>query len=256
MEKVPCPECGKEYEKLGTHWIYSPDHRPDFTSKQEEIITGLLMGDGCLNRPGKNPRIQVGMISPNYLKYLDNIFGVLGTGVNLTMTAEENAKKCRDSGFSPNAKPENYSDLYSWRTRSHPELHNWNWYKTGKKVWPESIELTPTVLKHWFVGDGYWDNSGTQNHISIGMANEVENTEKVNRMFKNSGLPIPSNYNMSERKDGGIGCAACFSVEDSKTLWEYMGDFLPDFEYKFPKISKAVIENPPSLPLSDDILAY
>jgi len=150
--KVECPECGEKYKQLGQHWTGSCS-APQLTKQQYDIVVGLLMGDGNLRRNGKNPHIKIVMISPNYLEYLDEMFGCLGTGIRLTQTAAESAKRNRDSGFSPNAKEENYSDLYQWRTRSLPELHDFNWYKTGKKVWPEDIELTPTVLKHLYCGD-------------------------------------------------------------------------------------------------------
>jgi hypothetical protein len=235
-EKVACPECGEKYENLGQHWRYNPSHRPSFTQHQEEVITGLIMGDGYIDTHNKNPLIKCGMISQNYLEYIDSVFGCLGTGVSLQITAKESAKKSRDRGFSPNAKAENYSDLYRWTSRTHPELEEWaNWYSTGKKIWPEDIELTPVVLKHWYCGDGCWRNTDSKNYISIAMSNEIENQDKVTQIFENVGLPAPSNYNISERKDGSKKCNAEWTVEQSKELWEYMGEPLPDFEYKWPE---------------------
>jgi len=227
-----CSQCGTEYQIIASHWSRGSCEYPSFTDHQREIITGLLMGDGSINRRNnKNPRIQCNMISPNYLKYIDGEFGVFGNGVSLAKTAEENAKHSRNSGFRPNAKKENYSDVYRWQSMSHPELQKFaDWYSTGKKVWPSDIELTPTVLKHWYCGDGHWNNSETNNYIVISMANEVENTDKVNKMFENVGLPSPNNYNTS-----GIKCDAVFTAEQSKELWEYMGEPLPDFEYKWPE---------------------
>lgn len=232
-----CPECGEEYEQLGKHWRWNPDHRPELTQHQKEVISGLLMGDGCVNRDSKNPLIQCNMIRPNYLEYLDNIFGCLSTGVKLKHTAEENAQIKRDSGFSPNANAKDYSDLYIWRSRSLPELQEFaDWYSSGKKVWPEDIELTPTVLKHWYCGDGSWNNSGSRSYVRIGMANEVENTDKVDRYFERANLPTPSNYHIGELKNcDAMRCTAAWSVEDSKKLWDYMGKPLPDFEYKWPE---------------------
>jgi hypothetical protein len=235
-EKVACPECGEEYKQLGQHWRWNKHHRPSFTDYQKEVITGLLMGDGCIRRSDKNPRIQCEMISPNYLEYISYIFGCLGTGVSLKCTAEENAKRSRNSGFRPNAKSENYSDVYYWRSRNNPELEEFaDWYSTGEKLWPEDIELTPTVLKHWYCGDGCWQNKSNNNCIKISMANEIENQDKVSQMFKKVGLPTPSNYVISERKDGGKTCGALWTIEQSKKLWDYMGEPLPDFYYKWPE---------------------
>jgi len=237
MTKI-CNHCGNEYKKLGTHWSMSSQcSHPSFTDHKREIITGLLMGDGSIKRQkNRNPYLRCGMISKNYLQHIDDQFGVFGNGVSLQMTAAENAKAKRESGFRPNADATDYSDVYIWRSVSHPELQEFaDWYAFGQKVWPERIELTPTVLKHWYCGDGHWNNSGTQNRIEIAMANEVDNTDKVDQLFKNVGLPSPSNYVISERKDGSKRCNAVFTVDQSKELWQYMGEPLPDFEYKWPK---------------------
>jgi len=232
-----CPQCGTEYKMVAQHWNCGSCERPSFTDHQREIITGLLMGDGTINRSSDgNPLLQCEMISPNYLKYIDGEFGIFGHGVSLAKTAEENAKAKSDSGFRPNAKADNYSDVYRWWSMAHPELQEFaEWYSTGTKVWPSNIELKPTVMKHWYCGDGTWHNHGSHNRIKIGMANEVENTEKIDKMFENVGLSSPSNYAISERKDGSMNCVAEFTVEQSKELWKYMGEPLPDFEYKWPE---------------------
>jgi hypothetical protein len=231
-----CPECGTEYDALGTHWRFNADHRPSLTDHQHEIVVGLLMGDGCLSRADKNPHLVVSMISPNYLEYLDDEFGIFGNGVSLIKTAAESAKSNRDSGFQPDADVKDYSDLYEWRSRALPELHQYaDWYSSGEKVWPADIELTPTVLKHWYCGDGTYHNYYTDNYIKISMSNEADNTDKVEQIFENAGLPAPNNWSISERATGGVRCNARFTVDQSQELWEYMGDPLPDFAYKWPE---------------------
>jgi len=232
---VKCPECGGEYQKLGQHWNFSPSHRPELTQKQIEITTGLLMGDGCILNDSKNCYMKVTMTSPNYLKHLNKIFGCLGTEIWLEKTAAENVKIHKKSGFNPNAKEENYSDVYTWPTKCHPKFNEFReWYSTGEKVWPEDIKLTPTVLKHWYVGDGNYDNHESCERIKIAMSNEIENTEKVSNYFQSSGLPKPTNFT---EFDNGFGksCVAQWTTEDSHKLWDYMGKPLPDFEYKWPE---------------------
>jgi hypothetical protein len=232
---VECPECGDEYTNLGQHWRWNPSHRSELTQKQLEITIGSLMGDGCIISSHKSCYLKIGMISPNYLEYLNHIFGCLGNGVTLRNTAAESAKNARDSGFSPNAKEKNCSDFYVWRTKSHPKFNGFrDWYSTGEKVWPENIELTPTVLKHWYVGDGNYSNKLGQKYIRISMANEVENTEKVSQYFVDAGLPKPSNYDIQENNYSGK-CNAEWAVEGSQKLFDYMGEPLPDFEYKWPE---------------------
>lgn len=232
-----CEQCGNEYKEIAKHWSMSNCEWPSFTDQQREIITGLLMGDGSINRSkNRNPRLECSMISPNYLKYIDEKFDIFGKGTSLRQTAKESAESNRNRGFRTNAKAENYHDLYIWRSMAHPELQEFeNWYSSNKKVWPKSIELTPVVLKHWYCGDGNWNNSSTNNYIAISMSNEKNNTGKVSKIFERVGLPAPSCYVTSERTDGSIRCSAQFTVEQSKELWEYMGEPLPDFEYKWPE---------------------
>jgi len=232
MVKI-CTQCGNEYQRIGQHWSLSSDcSHPSFTDHQREVITGLLMGDGCIHKAKNgNPYLVCSMISENYLQHIDDQFGVFGNVVSLKMTAAESAEHVRETGFDQNADADDYQDLYRWRSIRHPELQEFaDWYASGKKVWPESIELTPTVLKHWYCGDGNWNNSGTNNYIRIAMANEVNNTDKVNQLFENAGLPSPSNYDISENN-----CIAEFTVDKSRELWQYMGEPLPDFEYKWPE---------------------
>jgi len=226
-----CPQCGKGYKSLSSHWNQSSCERPNFTNHQREIIVGLLMGDGYITMCGKNPLLECEMISKNYLEHIDKQFGIFSNGVSLSKTAKENAKQSRENGFSPNAKEENYNDVYRWYSMTHPKLQEFlEWYSTGEKVWPKNIELTPTALKHWYCGDGSRDSHGSHNYIRIAMANEVENRDKVNKIFENSGLPSPNNYNINKNN-----CIAQFTVDQSEELWEYMGEPLPDFRYKWPK---------------------
>jgi len=226
-----CPQCGEGYKNVSQHWNYSSCERPSFTHHQREIITGLLMGDGNIDRGrGRKPRLRAKMVSPNYLEYLHMEFGILSTEVRLSNTAEEMRENARSTN-SVVSEHHNLSDVYSWSTVRHPELQEFSgWYSSGEKVWPESIELTPTVLKHWYCGDGNWSNNGSHNYIQISMKNEEQNTDKADNMFNSVGLPSPSTYNTS-----GGGCEALFTVEQSQQLWEYMGEPLPDFEYKWPE---------------------
>jgi hypothetical protein len=232
-----CKQCGRKFERLAQHWSQSNNCQyPPLSQYQREVATGLLMGDGSIDRSSKNACLQSVMISQNYLEHVDKQFGRFGNGVSLHQTAAESAQHNCKSGFSPDADADDYSDVYHWRSMRHPNLTEFAaWYDSGSKVWPDDIELTPTVLKHWYCGDGTYDNNGYNNRIRISMSNEIDNTDKVDAMFENVGLPTPSNYATSERSDGSLRCNAQFTVEKSRKLWDYMGDPLPDFEYKWPE---------------------
>ena len=204
-----CESCGNEYKSIGKHWGRTSWDYPKITDKQHQIITGLLMGDGWVHSR-KTPRLQATMVSENYLYYLSNSFGKLSNGVKL-----------REEG------DKNYKDKYTW-SFSHPHLQKYrDWYSSGEKIWPEDLNLTPTVLKHWYCGDG----TKHRNTIVISMWNEHKRLDKASKIFENSGLPSPSNYNINEEKST---CDAQFTVKQSEIIWDYMGEPLPDFGYKWP----------------------
>jgi hypothetical protein len=230
---VFCEQCNSKYERIGGHWTRSTScNYPSISEKKKDILIGLLMGDGSIGHAGcKNQRISTTMISPNYLKYVGNKLGWLSTGVRFSKSAKESATEALERGFDTNAKEENYADQYNLRTRSHPFITSLSdWYSSGSKVWPEDIKLTPTVLKHWYCGDGHYRSDTTHSNIVITIDNEIDNKEKISNYFNNVELPPPSNYNTSSKTAN-----AEWTVEDSYDLWNYMGKPLPDFEYKWPK---------------------
>lgn len=207
-----CPSCGDSFAALGKHWRYSPDHRPELTEQQHDILTGLLMSDGTIWKDGDdNPQFQANMIEKDYLCWLDSLLGVLSLGVELRDDATESTNR-----------------VYSWRTRNIPELQQYqSWYKSGKKVWPPDIELSPTVLTHLYVGDGHYHESG---YVEIGVNNEARNVDKLKAYFTDVGLPEPD-----YRESTGVH-KLVWSVEESKVLFEYMDEAPPGFDYKFPNL--------------------
>ena len=230
-----CPSCETEYERLGSHWYWNEGHRPALTDYQREIITGLMMSDGTLERGGENPFLTVSMITKEYIDWLDVTFTHFSTGTDLHRTASEKAKDRRKYGFDESASSKDYHNMWRFRTCSLPELSDFNWYTgdSGKKVWPEDIDLTPTVLTHWFVGDGHWKNRESSDHISIAASNEFENKDKIDNYFTQANLPTPSNYN-KYKTNNTQNMELEFTVEDSYTIFEYMDPAPPGFGYKFP----------------------
>lgn len=228
---MDCFSCGYEGTRrgLGSHYGSKPDHRPELTDEQHQIISGLLMGDGHINRSATTPRLRAEMINREYLEYLDDKFSHIGNGVSLSRTAEEQSKSHRESGFNESADEESYSDCYWWETMCHQELEEYaTWYESGEKVFPKDLKLTPTILKHWYVCDGgIIDKNAKNERIRINLDNERKNKEKILSYFD---MIDTSDCYWDEQEHF---TALCFNVEQSKKLYEYMGDGLPGFEYKF-----------------------
>lgn len=231
-----CHNCGREFERVATHWAYETVgcEPPKLSDHQKEILTGLLMGDGNCNRgpDNKNSGFKCDMINREYLEYLDEQFPFYGQGIRVRRTAEEGATRDRESGFSPDAKTENYHDVYRWYTKRVNVFNEFrSWYLSGEKVFPDGIDLTPTALKHWYAGDGCLRSKYS---LGISSCNEVENKEKLHSYFRNAGLPEPNTWNEHERQNGnGTYGSMIWNEEESRDLLDYMGEPLPGFEYKW-----------------------
>jgi len=230
-----CHECGNEYQKIAQHWSASNCTYQQFSDYQHDVLTGLLMGDGWLSTCNKRPRISVELITKDYLTYLANeVFPVCSGGVNLKRTAKEAAEVSRKAGFRPNAKAENYSDIYSWQTTSHPELEQYReWYSTGEKCFPEDIELTPTMLKTWYVCDGFVHND---RYPGIALSNEHGARDKIDNMFREQGL-TDYYWKVSKTDDKHAtkpNATVRFRTAGADNFFRYVGSPPPGFEYKFP----------------------
>lgn len=228
-----CPSCNKEVS-LGHHWAQSNCDYPDLSKQQSDALTGALMGDGTvINYSHAHPSLKVVSTTQEYLEYLDNLLGPMSTGVRKKMTAKESAKEARDSGFDVSADEKSYSDVYVWTTRSSPKLSVFlDWYDNTKgKIWPESITLSPEVLKNWYCCDGNYKN---KSYIRISLSNEKNEKRKVENYFKKANIPLPSRWETSKKKEYSDRCSICWTVSQSNKLFDYMGEPLPGFEYKWP----------------------
>jgi len=175
------------------------------------------------------------MITKEYLEHLsDNVFPIVGHDVFLSKTAEESAKRHRNTGFNPEADTEDYSDLYQFKLMPHPELQQYReWYSSGSKVFPEDIELTPTTLKQYYVGDG--DFYSKDYIAKIVLSNERDNREKIMDMFKRAGFNDFSWSRVEMPGDRKDDARIRFGVEGTKNFFDYVGGAPPGFEYRWPK---------------------
>jgi hypothetical protein len=214
---------------ISKHWLLSTScHYPELTDHELEVFTGILMSDGCIDRTHNHARISIDMITEKYLNWLYDTFQPLFTSPRQIMTAEEAGKQTADAngGFVDDPSDYDFSPIYRIRTRSMPAFDRFDsWYDdSGNKVWPKNI-MTPTVFKHFYVGDGHFDTHNSSGNISIRCSNESENMQAVVEMFKSSDLPVPT-----VSGDDTL----FFGVKESETLFDMMGSAPPGFEYKWP----------------------
>lgn len=112
-----------------------------------DIITGSLLSDGCINNSnnGKNYFWTHTSINEDYIDYIIS-------ETNLNLSKKFNKEK---EFYYKNKKYKSKKNFY-FKSKSSVSFTNYKklWYKNRIKVVPENIKITPTVLLHWYLGDG------------------------------------------------------------------------------------------------------
>ena len=184
------------------------------------------MGDGSVPKTndGSHGLFRLPMDNKQFLEWFDHEMGILSTGVVLKKTAAELARNNRESGFSPNARAENYHDMYTVISRSHPIMRSLRrWYQSGEKRFPESLSLTPRIAKMWYVCDGYLDvQEYGEPRAAIRIRHRDDRQKFFLNLFEEVGLS-PSYSRETIR----------FGVEGTRSFLNWMGNPPPGFEYKW-----------------------
>lgn len=228
-----CPSCGEDFKRLGLHWWHGTCPYPDVSEETEQTLLGLLMGDGSIpiQQGGDNSVFHIPMTNRTFLNWLDKQLGILTTGVSLKKTASELASINRQTGFSPDAREENYHDMYTVWSRTHPLFNEMReiWYPEGEKRFPGDLELTPMIAKFWYLCDGYLDfGDWGRPRLGIKARNESERSAYLIDLLKQAG--VSPSYQRHELR---------FSCDDTEAFIEWMGDAPPGFEYKWELESKS-----------------
>jgi len=113
----------------------------------KQVLDGLLLGDGSLAKPkslNSNSCYQHTDKHKNYIEWLRQQF--IDEGLECGKIYE----KVNEKGFKPG------SIAFYFSTRKYPCLTEQyhRWYRNGKKIIPKDLKLTPTVVLHWYIGDG------------------------------------------------------------------------------------------------------
>lgn len=225
-----CPQCGGEYKMLGSHWR-GDCSAPKMTERQKEIATGVFMGDGTMQGPEYSRFFRVAMTNRPFLEWFDRQFGVLTTGVRKGQTPEYQASSQHKSkGGSYDA--ENYQQQWYVSSRSVSSFQRFDsWYsgKNGKKKFPEELELTPMVVKMWYVTDGWLDDNNGHNsrpYAKISCMNEIaygDGGENIIQMFENAGFTTHA-----DKKD------LLLYANETEKFFDWIGSPPPGFDYKWP----------------------
>jgi len=203
---VECSDCGGLFNHIGSHITSSSCDFQNISDYEKEIYKGILLGDGCISGRDRVPYFSVSMS------------GESGKEFTLWLSNELEVSTVR---FEKKLDKDNHNTVYTLRTQSHDYFNQLSdWYSSGEKVYPNDLELTPTILKMWYISDGSLSDSGP----IITCWNESERSNFLMSLFSEIDLDVTwqsGNSNIYIRKS---------SQQD---FFEYMGSPVPGFEYKW-----------------------
>jgi len=207
---VECQSCGRSFSQLSQHWRLSDCSRPRISSRQWDILTGLMLGDARLvSKQGRNPYISVSNTKKELLKWFDDKMGVLATGVREHSEPEE----------------EHHNQAYTCSTRTHPSFEVFeDWYEDSVKK-PPVVELTPMIAKCWYVSDGTIltpDHARPTARLTSRKPDDVK--DKMKKMVEDAGFTVKWSSTQ-----------LFFKADETEKFLNWMGEPLPGFNYKFPE---------------------
>lgn len=131
---------GRQFKEL--------DLSPEFM----EHFAGLMLGDGYLSNKNKSKYSCQLILTNKNLSYIYFVSNILSKeGIEHTVKVKDKQGSFPGSGKT--------SSLYTKFYVTFAELED-KWYAkredgTHFKIVPHDLKLTPTVLLHWYIGDGY-----------------------------------------------------------------------------------------------------
>lgn len=113
-----------------------------------EFIYGELLGDGCIISVSKHSgTFKYGSCKKDYIQWLSGTLaakGILQSGEIGVMYRKAPHAKSIPKG------------MFTYQSLCYRELRpiRLKFYPNGKKIVPEDIELSPIMLRQWYIGDG------------------------------------------------------------------------------------------------------
>lgn len=220
---ISAPSIIKLLRASGINRIYHKGRKYDilkaspFTHKNKEFIVGTMLGDGCIRKSGKIPRLCI-VHSKKFELYFHWKIAQLDKYFNL---------------WREQIHPRKNSTLLYSETLQHNgliEFYN-KFYINGKKIVPDNIEeyITPYGLAIWFMDDGTLNNPSNQRIHTNSF--KYEDQVKLQNLLK---INFDLECKILTRKDGQH--ILSFNSKNSKKMTEIIRPYvIPSMTYKLVK---------------------
>ncbi len=189
---------------------------------QKEVLIGLLLGDGCLERAknssGARLKVSQGGSQHEFVEWLYEVF--------------KNFVQTPPRVKQANRNDKNHIEVV-FNTLTHPDFKHFHemFYPTGRKIIPESISksLTPMAFAVWFMGDGSVKSKECRGRILNTQSFSRTEIERLILILKNK---FNLQVSIRTQKDG---LQIYISAKSAQVLNILLKDkILPFFYYKLP----------------------
>ncbi|GAB3672466.1 hypothetical protein [Halopiger thermotolerans] len=144
-----CPTCGREFERLGGHFRYHPEHRPDLSDEQRAVIEFLILRGCHVREGGSHPSLEVFSTAESAIRRVADELGWLANDPRLHQSATDVAERLNDRFEGYEFDPAECDDVFAVSTVPHPAL--------GDYEGPESVErLRPFTGRLLACEAGVW----------------------------------------------------------------------------------------------------
>lgn len=218
--QISAPSIIKLLNGLGVERVYHQGRKfeilkqTQFNKKQKEFIFGTMLGDGCIRKSGKLPRLCL-VHSKKFENYFHWKIAQLDKFFNLWREQDHKVKN---------------STLLYTETLQHSGLIKFyeDFYVNGRKTVPTDYDMlmTPYSLAVWFLDDGTL-NSGTNHRLYTNSFTYPEQITLQNYLVKCFDLKCK----IVQRKDGQyyLSFDRINTVKLSQIIEPYV---IPQMEYK------------------------
>jgi len=183
----------------------------DLTDGLMEMFNGSLLGDGSIV-PGKrhgSPRYSISNKHCEYLQYISARLASRGLEQSGRIVPYTNE----------------WGTYWSYHSRHYPELRRLReeWYPNGKKHVPVDLAISPTVVRTWFIEDGYFGRTRTSFIGRVQFATNSFERDEVELLTAKLKAAI-SDERIYINKESSSGYTIVFSHRETITkFFQYIG---------------------------------
>jgi len=182
------------------------------TKEVKDYIDGLLLSDGNLDNRAHTPYYRQGFSNGKMEWYF------------LVREYFE------DLGLHCGSYPINKGRDIALYTECHPLFSSFRarWYPNGKKIIPLDLEIAPSLMANWYLGDGKFDKRDDSLSLCTECFPKAQQEALINKLIETIGLGA---YLQNHLKDT---YRIAIRAADSVKFLDYIRDyFLPCFAFKF-----------------------